>query len=200
MAENYWKENPVATHYQNLKLSMFLSTDQPHDRIPKLKRRAAEVRSLMLALRHIWQTFMSPADLAHQTVLTGLTATCKMDEILSAHPEKDVLPPDAATSFIAASWMYLQSQNAAAAHFNVIRKLMIFDVTIKSHYTAHCARRAHFLNPRRAWNYMGEDFMHYCRQMLGECMQGNDMSRATVKLLEKYVRGIHIDFSRMNDQ
>lgn len=199
MAQQYWKDNPPTTHYQNLKLSMFVSTDHPHDRMPKLKGRAAEVKSLMPALRHIWQHYMTPGDLAHQAVLSGLRASCRMDEILAAYPDRDVLPPDAADSFVAESWMYLRSQNAAAAHFNTTLNLLIFDVTIKSHYTAHCALRARFLNPRRSWNYMGEDFMHYCRQMLGQCMQGNDMARAIVKLMEKYVRGMHIDFQAMED-
>ena len=71
---------------------------------------------------------------------------------------------------------------------------MLFDATIKTHMTCHCALRAHLHNPRREWNFAGEDFMHYMKVLMGSCMKGNSMAGATVKHMEKYVFALHTMF------
>ena len=181
-------------HYSNMELSMFCNTDHINGTMPKLKGRAIEVRGLMPALAHVWTHYMDPGHVPHKAVLQGLVSSSRMDELLHAFPHVDVLPAAVGREFAEHSWLYCRCQNAAADHYNKQQQLMIFDVTIKSHYTCHCALDAVFLNPRRGWNFLGEDFMHDCKTMMAACVKGNGMSGASVKFMEKYLYCLHLLF------
>ncbi len=120
---------------------MFVSTEDPHDSFPKLKGRAAEVRSLMPALAAVWQHYMHPREMVHHAVLRGLQSSALMDEIVDSYPDADTLPSADAARCVDASWLYARCQNAAAQCYNVQEQMMILDCTIKTHYVRHGALR-----------------------------------------------------------
>ena len=194
---NYWEDHPCGDHFTHLKLSMFVSNDDPHDTFPKLKGRAAECKSLMPALAEVWEGYMTAGDVSHQAVLQGLKSSAMLDEILDCYPDADVLPDEVARDFVDHSWLYVRCQNAVAAHFNRDEALMIFDITIKTHWVCHCAQRATHLNPRKGWNFAGEDFMHKCQVLHQSCMRGNSAPQSVVKFAGKYAYALHLLFTDM---
>ena len=122
-----------------------------------------------------------------------------MEKILVTFPDADVLPPPYADQFSRASWTYARAQNACADFYNKRLKLMLFDVTIKTHWTLHQALTCGFLNPRKSWNFAGEDFMHKVKTLLATCTKGNSAAQSTVKLAEKYAYGLHHQFMQIED-
>lgn len=193
----FWEDEPTKDCFASIKMSMYITTDSPHDTFPKLKGRAAEVKHLVPALAHVWRTYMSPArgepDAAAQAhVHQALLHSARMDEILDQFPDDDVLPRDAADEFIEASWGYAQCQNRVATYYNGTLGLMIFDVTIKTHYTLHAAMVARFLNPRKSWNYAGEDFMHKVKVLMQACVIGNTVTACIVRFESRYSYALHL--------
>ena len=182
-----------------MKISMFVNPSAPHDTMPKLKGRAIEVRNLMPALAHVWEHFMVPGLLHEEAVLCGLKSSAEMDEILATFPDADVLPKIFADQFNRASWTYARAQNACASFYNEELKLMLFDATIKTHWMLHQALTCGFLNPRKSWNFAGEDFMQKIKTLLASCTRGNCAAQSTVKLVEKWCYGMHHQFLQIEE-
>jgi len=195
----YWEDHPPKDRYQNLKLSMFLNNEKPHDTQPKLKGRAHEVKSLVPALAHVWEHRMDPGKPEHAAVLQGLHHSAKMDDILDAFPDVDSLPDGPAHDFSEASWGYALCQCAVADHYNRLEGMLIFDVTIKTHYMLHQALQAKWFNPRKIWNYAGEDFMHKCKTLLESCVRGTSAPQAQNKFADKYRYALHYMFREFEE-
>ena len=174
---------------------MFCSSEEPHDTMPKLKGRAIEVRNIIPALKAIWQKYMNAEFKHHQAVLLGLASSARMDEILDLYRDDDVLPADIAAEFREVTFTYARAQAAAAAYYNKVENLLIFDITIKTHWVLHQGLNSAYLNPRWNWNFIGEDFMSKIKAILGPCCSGNDAAQATVKLMERYCHALHHQFS-----
>ena len=194
----YWKDNKFQDHFTHIKLSMIHKPDDPHDSMPRMKGKAIECRNLMPALIPVWESVMDAGCVGHQAVLVGLQASVEMDAVLDANRDVDVLPAPDAHKFVEASWLYVNCQNAAAQFFNT-QTLMIFDITIKTHYTCHCALVAPFLNPRLCWNFAGEDFMQKCKILHQSCVRGNSVHQSVCKFAEKYCIALHlqlVDFEK----
>lgn len=170
-------------------MSMFVDTDEPHGHFPKLKGKAAEVKSLVPALSHVWEWYMDAELVEHWAILDGLQSSALMDTVLDNHPDVDVFPTCALDDFVEASWNYARCQNAVAVHYNRLG-LFLFDVTIKTHWTLHCAMEAPFLNPRHGWNYIGEDFMYHSRVLHATCCKGNSPASSVNKFAGKYGRAM----------
>ena len=195
----YYEEHPCRDRYNHIKLSMFIDTTDPHDKFPKLKGRAIEVKNLVPAMAHIWKARMEENNVAHAAIYEALLASFKMDQILDAYPDTDVLPGSSSQEFVDASWKYARLQNATADYY-AQQGLMLFDVTIKTHWTCHCAQHAPFLNPRKSWNFAGEDFMHKCKTLMQSCVKGNSIHQSECKFAEKYIFALHLVFSKYEDQ
>ena len=123
-----------------------------------------------------------------------------MDEILDAYPLADTLPADAAKDFKDATWHYAKCQNAAANWYNKSEEggqLTVFDVTIKTHMSLHGGLRSGHLNPRRTYNYIGEDFMHKTKTLMESCVPGNSAAASTLKHMEKYCTALDISLQQI---
>ena len=200
MLNEWWDANPsIGQHHHHLTLSMFCNPDNPHVTVPKLKGRAIEVRNMVPALASVWARLMDATLPEHLAVLEGMKNSSLMDEILHTHSDADVLPDEACNNFVAASWQYARLQSAVADHYNNKEGLLLFDVTIKTHWTCHCAMEAPFLNPRLSWNYSGEDFMGHCRLLHQTCSKGNDGPGSIKKFAEKYCRGLQMVFEQFQN-
>ena len=184
-----------------MKVSMFCTLSEMHTTMPKLRGKAIHVKNLMPALLHSFKKRMDASPI-HELVKQGLEASCKLDEILDAYPLADVLPPDAAKDFKDATWHYAQCQNGAASFYNTSQQggqLSIFDVTIKTHQMMHGALRCGHLNPRKSYNYIGEDFMHKSKVLMESCVAGNSAASSTLKHMEKYCIALDLTLQQIED-
>lgn len=175
----WWEE-----HYGHIELSITTLSDV-HDLQPQLKGKAIEVNTRVTAVIHVWSHFMDHESVVHHAVLGGVVASAEMDGISDSHSDEDKLPLSAGQSFVNASWQYCRCQNAVAYHWNNNCGLMIFNVTIKTHWTLQHAMEALFFNPRKTWNLSGEDFMHKCKVLMAACTRGNSGPHSVAKFLTK---------------
>ena len=90
-----------------------------------------------------------------------------------------------------------QCQDAVADHDDEKLGYFLFDITIKTHWTLHCAIEAAFLNPRYSWNFTGEDFMMKCRDLHSSCCKGNDAAGSANKFAVKYCYALENMFKLM---
>ena len=108
---DYWKDHPVGSdRFSNLKLSMFVKSDDAHDSFPKLSGRAIEIKNLMPALAHVWAELSDAASVPHQAVLWGLVQSARMDSILDLYPDADRLPAADANAYRDAAYGYARTQ------------------------------------------------------------------------------------------
>ena len=85
-----------------------------------------------------------------------------MDNILDAYPAEEypVLPAEAQEAFEEAGWLYLKCQNLWASKYKCPPlNLMLFDVTIKSHYIRHIILMSWEEKPSLSWCYGDELLM-----------------------------------------
>jgi len=198
----YWKDIKLSTdRFSNLKLSMFVKPDDPHDSMPKLSGRAIEIKNLMPALAHVWKELSDAENVQHQAVLWGLVQSSKMDSLLDMYPYNDKLPAEAANAYRDAAYEYARTQAALADFYNGEGggALMIFDITAKTHWMLHGADDALYLNPRLSWNYAGEDFMGKVKVLHASCCKGNSAAMSTNKFAEKYCFALHLIFQAYVD-
>ena len=98
-----------------------------------------------------------------------------MDDVLDKHPAQKypVLPAAEQQKFEDAGWMYLKCQNFLASKYNrAPHNLMLFDVTIKSHYMTHVLLQSREENPRSSWCYGGEHLMSDFKKLEALCVKG----------------------------
>jgi hypothetical protein len=199
MLNEWWTTNPsIGQHHGHLTLNMFCNSADLHGTVPKLKGRAIEVRNMVPALASVWARVMDATLPEHLAILEGMKNSSLMDDILHTHQDADVLPTADCDKFVAASWQYARLQSAVADHYNK-EGFLLFDVTIKTHWTCHCAMEAPFLNPRLSWNYSGEDFMGHCRWLHQSCSKGNDGPESVNKFAAKYCRGLQMIFEQFEN-
>ena len=162
---------------------------------PLLKAKADETSSCGPALLSIWSELMNRAIETQVQVEEALRHCVEMDVILRDNKHEPCLSPPEAAKFRTACFGFLRLQNslhdAAAAN-----NFPFFNVTVKSHYIAHIALRAHLLNPVFGWCYAGEDFMQKVKSISLRCMQGVSTHQVPFKIVEKYLRGLCVMFDR----
>ena len=67
---------------------------------------------------------------------------------------------------------------------------LLYHFTIKSHYLAHVAQYAQFVNPSLRWCYNGEDFMQRVRKIAANCQRGTKPIHVPAKILLRYCTGV----------
>ena len=92
--------------------------------------------------------------------------------------------------------VYLKLYAALAKHF-MDSGLLLFDLTIKSHYLAHVMRQAEWLNPRLSWTFAGEDFMQIMKVLAQACVKGTIAPKVAAKLLFKYRVTLELRFKKV---
>ena len=180
----FFSRHRVTSRFANLKLSMFVNTVHPHVDYPKLKGKAAEMRSLGPALHHVWCNKMDGSIAIHRQVELALRCCADIDTILDDNRDVVKLPPGAATKFQDNVFNFLSLLNAVATHFT-IKQVRLFNLTIKCHYLAHIGFHAENINPRLCWCYAGEDLMNKVKVLTQSCLKGTHASKVFEKLLPK---------------
>ena len=184
--QGWYREHRCHNRFQNLRLSMF----EKEAHYPRLKGKAAEIRSLVPALRDIAGELLG-ASRTHRAIKLALGASATMEEILDAHAAEPVLPRDDVVRFQQAAFRYLQLQTMLAAE-SAAAGALLWQVTVKAHWLAHGALLSGVMNPRLGWTYAGEDFQQRVRAIMQKCLRGTRAELATRKLMDKYVTGMHV--------
>ena len=71
-----------------------------------------------------------------------------------------------------------------------------FSAFHKKKYMSHLGIMAKYFNPRRAWAYMGEDFMQKVKKLAGGCSHGIKAHKLEPKVMRHYCTGLY--FSLVN--
>ena len=159
----------------------------------RLQGKAAEVRALAPAICALWRQGMSAGDVYHVAICQALTASCRMDEILSTHKEHYRLPDDVAREFAQQGFKYVQ-QHMVVHNYQGDR---LFNITFKHHVLVHCVIRAQSISPRVSWCYMGEDWMKWVRKIGAPCTRGLQMAHVHKKLIIHFLRAMEYRYENM---
>ena len=178
---------------------MFSFVSNPELKMPILKGRAAEIKSLGPALL---ETFREFSGIAHavvplvqqQQIEMALRASVGMDDILAQHKGEIKFDDDVYNDFYNNGFMYLMLFNSLAMYYSeaAVPAKKLFDLTIKGHELAHCILEARWLNPALGWCYAGEDFMFRFRRLMQRCVHNNRPSAAANAFVTKYCVGLHL--------
>ena len=137
----------MTSRFANLKLSMFVNTVHPHVDYPKLKGKAAEMRSLGPALHHVWCNKMDGSILIHRQVELALRCCADIDTILDNNRDVVKLPPGAATKF----------------QDNVFNFLSLLSVMLNKVLTQSCLKGSHAI--RASEQLLPAKFLNnFCQQ------------------------------------
>ena len=181
----------------SLQLSMFCSASDPHKSMPKLKSKSSESRHLGKPLLEIWQKRMDARNVQHVQIRLALESSVAIEAVLDHHSTEIRLPSAAYEEYKKHCFRFLQCFNALARYYSMelAPPRLLFDITFKAHACGHGALMYKWLNPRLGWCYAGEDFMQTCRRLMGACVRGNAAMSATVKFVDHYRFGMHMELS-----
>ena len=184
----YFKIHSVQNHYKYLnKLTMI----SKNDGYPKLRGKAAEVKSLGPALLSAWQQWQNPNLDVHKKIGIMLKLNVKMEAIIEEHKDAFSLPAEAAATFREAGFSMFQVQNSLAKHYLGDAEAKLFCITTKSHMVMHVIDFAEHINPRLVWCFTGEDMMQHQRPLAQASCPGNKGDSAMLKLAIKNKYAAH---------
>ena len=196
---DYWRNHPLtaANRYGQLDLSMFTDPSSPMASFPKLKGKAAEVKSLVPALAHVFTLYKDESDILHDYIEAGLNASKQIDEILTMNRTSVALRGDSLMQYRANIFLFLLMQNSLGLYYPE-HGYKLFDVTPKSHFLAHSAWQAEFLNPVLTWCFSGEDFMRKIKDVAGNSVHGTPMYKVGNSVTDAYCQGMHLLMTESN--
>jgi hypothetical protein len=172
---------------------MFCEAAKPYKTFPKLKGKAAEIKAVMPALLEVWKLRKTPDLVEHDQITALLECSCTLDKIMTTHVDDDCFPAAVSSAFKHLVFSYNVLSNSLCVHYGtrlVPRAMFLFNVVPKNHYLAHLGLIAAYLNPQRAWCYMGEDFMHKCRMLGNACARGNVPQAIGRRMIQTYLSGL----------
>ena len=182
-----YKDMKIFDQFQSLKLSMF----ENHRAFPKLKGKGAELRHFGQPLLHAFTKRMTSGNKQHRQIKLALEMSVKIEHIMDAYSSSYALPEPAAVEFREACYGFCGLVTLLGQHFHSSGTLL-FNFTIKFHYLLHLGLLAKVINPRLAWCYKGEDFMHVNRRIIGACVRGTPNANVEAKAARKYLEGLHL--------
>ena len=142
-------------------------------------------------------TYPTCKDVVHRQIEGLLSTSHAMNALIDEYPSKEVtMTPMDYEKFKDMTWTYLKLYSALAKHF-MTRGLLLFDLTVKSHYLAHVMLQARWLNPRLSWTFAGEDLMHTMKILAQSCVKGTKSPNVASKMLAKYRVTLQLRFQRM---
>ena len=102
-------------------------------------------------------------------------------------------PAATCDAFLALTWDSLALKASLANYYQTVRKppLAVFNITIKSHYSAHVALFARSsINPTKVWAYSGEAFMKKLKAMVANNADGTPLHKLEPKAVDQYIVGM----------
>ncbi len=187
--QEHYRLHGVSCKFQNMKLSMF---ENPGG-FPRLKGRGAEIRHLAAPLHFVFCKHMDEANKQHRQIKLALAFSVELEEMLDSFADAYTFPQDVADRFLRSCYSFVALVSALGQHFHN-EGTLLFNFTVKSHYLLHIGRVAQYMNPRLAWCYAGEDFMHVMKTIIAASSSGTAPHLVVSKALRKYVQGLHMTF------
>jgi hypothetical protein len=184
-----YREQRSATQYSNLGVSSFIDPEKANSSYPKLKGRAAEVKSLAPVLRAIWHRRKRANVQLDDWVGKCLDALCAIHGILDEEPGAFFLAPDRVAALRRAIDQHLAFYSRLAAACDQ-QGLLLFTVAPKHHALWHIGHRSAMLHPRRGACYMDEDFVRRLKGIVQMCTAGTPLHRVPAMVLQKYRWGM----------
>lgn len=175
----------VKYKYSEIRITMYAGAG-----FPLLKGKAAEVKGLALPLCKVVEDLLPEDCQIHRWMRKLLFAIVQVEQILTKHKSDARLPRDAALEFSSSCSAIVSLNTALGIHFHRDGE-MLFNHTIKFHYTQHLAIISAYINPRLAWCYSGEDLLQKVRQIVQSCFKGTKHVAVPQKAMLKYIRGLN---------
>jgi hypothetical protein len=164
---------------------------------PKLRGKAAEIKSFGRVLVDIFNRHHNPAIEIHREVLLMLRLNVQMEDILSEHRSQITLPPSAAAAFEEATSGHLLLYAQLAKHF-AEEGLQLFDLTSKFHLLQHLSLLARHVSPRCVWCFSGEDLMSRVQLLAQSCSRGVHPLSVVSKMARHYRIALHLRFNSLD--
>lgn len=159
-----------------------------------LKGRAYQIKSMQPALLHALRSIVDRSIPIERHIFNLLEVSVRMETILDSCAECFKLPDNLSQEFIDNTFKYLAVNTLLRRHFDGI---MLFHVTIKSHYLIHIAFSTQYWSPRLGWCYSGEDFVGRIKSLIAACHSGTPARLVVAKSLRRYCVGM--GFNLMSD-
>ena len=161
-------------------------------KLPQLKMRGNQMKKLAPVIRLIWVEHMDEDRPHHRHIKLALDDCIRIDEIMDDHSKLFALPPVAARDLETHCFQFCQMMTLLIGHFQPDANL--FSYTIKTHYLLHFGKIASYINPNLAACHQGEDFMKVVKRLVTESADGVGALLSTKKAMQKYARGLAMDF------
>eukprot|EP00438_Fugacium_kawagutii_P005243 Skav235426 [mRNA] locus=scaffold473:10773:12278:- [translate_table: standard] len=170
--KNYQKDDNSRGRFRPRldKLSMFVKKGYP-----KLKGRAADIRSLDKALLAAWQTWMIAGNLQHQQIFVLLQLNVSVRDALDSYSPKfgyPALPSEIHQQVVTQSFQMSQLHLQLMEFFKAQGR-QLFNITTKTHFCLHSLLLADSVHPYLTWCFQGEAQMRTVQTLWKSCLVGN---------------------------
>ena len=192
--QTIWKDIVAEYKRQNTTTRFGIITAnmiQGQRKLPELRGKAAQLRSLMPVLLRVWTARMDQSNAQHRDIRDGLAASSEIDRILHEHRGLPRFPPAVRVKFRKACFTYVQSQAALINFYHP--DIALYNVTTKSHYILHLGLICEFINPSLGACWQGEDMMRVVRRLLQSCANGARPAMAARIGMQKYCMALSFE-------
>ena len=155
--------------------------------------KAAHLKYLLRPLRTLLNRHSDGSDeMAHAIVI--VERLIRFYQIINGNPSYFLTSCESAELLKVSHELLLHySFNARAA---CDRGIFRWNIKPKHHYFYHLAIMAKYVRPRVGWTYADEDFVGRIAKIAKSCVNGNGPYRFARYMMLKYIRVLHIRFSR----
>ena len=164
-------------------------------KLPELKGKAAQIRSLGPIMVEVWKKRMDPGNAQHRDILSGLKSSAEIDKILRVHRRCPRFPDHVALQFRKHCFNYYEVQASLIQFYHP--GIPLHNVTLKSHYLLHLGLMASYINPALGSCWQGEDMMRHIRKLVGSCANGSSPALAARTAMFKYSEVLGFEFDQM---
>ena len=131
----------------------------------------------------------------HLDRLLALENNAKVDNILDRNSKLYKLPDAGADALIKNGFELCQMVTKLVQHFHPLGK-NYFHMTINTHCVLHFCLSSSYINPLLGSCFSGEDFIKVIKITVS-CTAATGPEKASLKAMEKYVRGLALDLGGM---
>ena len=165
---------------------------------PKLKGRAADIRSLDQTMYMLWQQHRHPGDTQHAQISFLLQTNMEIGQILEEFSPRYgcmAVPEPQASELERKGRLVAQLTAQLMDHYKSVNR-QLFNFTAKMHFTIHSLQLAKFIHPALVWCFKGESNMKTVQRMWKSCLDGRNHWRVSKNAALKYRHLLHLKSGR----
>lgn len=144
--------------------------------------KAAELRALVPAMTRLVRELDTGTARDGHRCLAYETLDASINVIMGA----GMFLNDSEYASLTAYWDQLLLHYGALSALALERGELLYNVVFKVHASWHIVHAAQWLNPRAAWAYKYEDFMHKCLTTAMACANGTPSHKVGGKVMDNY--------------